>query len=114
MVKVLPRGDEIIRDIASTASATVSPGTPSMTTLTPAGTIKETLVVAGQAPEAISGRISSVLMASIAGMSGPPSLVEGSITHPLELEANGLSFEAPKSEGPTSAVPPSESSEMMK
>ena len=41
-------------------------------------------------------------------------LAEGSITHPLELEAIGLSFEAPTPEGPTSAASPSKSSKMMK
>ena len=102
MVKVLPRGDT-----ASTTSAIVA-------TLIPVGSMEETLAVVGEAPEATSGRISPVLTASITGMSGSLSLAEGSVTHPLELEAIGLSFEAPTPEGPTSAVPPSESSEMTK
>ena len=105
MVKVLPKGDEIIRDTALTASAIVA-------TLIPAGSIEETWAVVGEASEATSDRISSVLTASITGMSGSPLLAEGSVTHPLEFEAIGLSFEAPTPEGPTSAAPPSESSEM--
>ena len=68
--------------------------------------MEETLTVVGEAPEATSGRIT--------GMSGSPSLAEGSVNYPLELEAVGLSFEAPTPEGPTPAASPSESSEMTK
>ena len=92
----------------------MSPETSSMATLTQAGSIEETLAMAGEAPEVMSGRISFVLMAFVAGMSGSSSLAEGSVTHPLELKAIGLSFEAPTPEGPTSAAPPSKSSEMTK
>ena len=99
MIKVLPRGD--------TASATVA-------MLIRAGSIEETLAVVGEALEATSGRTSSVLTASITGLSSLPSLTEGSVTHPLELEVVWLSFEAPTPEGPISAASPSESSEMIK
>jgi len=53
-------------------------------------------------------------LAVMGGMSGSPSLVEGSVNYPLELEAVGLSFEALTSEGPTPVASPSESSEMTK
>jgi len=46
-----------------------------MAALIPPSSIEETLAVVG-------------------GTSGSPSLVEGSINHPLELEVVGLSFEA--------------------
>ena len=109
MTIVLPRGGEVMTD---TVSMTVSPETPSMATLTPLGSI--TLAVAGEAPEAISGKTSTVLKASIARMFGSPSLAVGYATHSLDLDVIGLSFEAPIPEGPTSAASPSESSEMTK
>jgi len=61
-----------------------------MAMLTPPGFIEETLAVVGEAPEATSGRISSVLTDFITRMSGSPSLVKGSVTHSLELEALGF------------------------
>ena len=66
-IGVIPRGD--------TASTTVSPMIPSTVALILAGFMEENL-------------------AAVGGMSGSPSLAEGSVNHPLELEAVGLSFEA--------------------
>ena len=102
MVEVLPEDDIVL--VASAIAKTLSP----------VGSMGGTLVVVEEAPEVTSGRTPSILTASITGMSGSPSLAEGFVNHPLELESVGLSFEAPTPKGPTPAASPTKSSEMTK